>query len=534
MKIIVADSLPASALEVLQADGWIVDSRTGRSPKELAADLVGADAILVRSATKIDAELIAAAPKLRIIARAGVGVDNVDVAAASARGILVVNAAGASSISVAEHACALLLALSRAVPAADRAMKSGKWEKKNLLGTEVRGKTLGIAGFGRIGQEVAQRARAFGMHVVTHDPFISAELAARSGVQLVSLDELCATADYITLHLPATKDTRHLFDDARFKKCKPGLRLINTARGELVDEAALKRAIDQGIVVGAGLDVFETEPPTDWSLAQLPQVIATPHIAASTEEAQELVGLETAVTVRNFLRDGIVRNAVNFPSILPEEMQRLQPWIRLADHLGALAVQMGVARVEAISVRYYGALAETHGTDILASSATAGVLRPILHDQDVSIVNARAVAHARGIDVDESRSARARHLTSLIGVKLQTSDGERWVEGTVFEPNIPRLVSVRGINVEAPLSGTLLVIANNDQPGVIGEVGTILGKHGVNIASFALGRGEDGAVGVVNVDAEKSPPEALEAAVTAIRRAPHVTDAWLVRLNGHV
>jgi D-3-phosphoglycerate dehydrogenase len=530
MKIIVADSLPTSALEVLHADGWTVDSRTGRSPQQLITDLADADGLLVRSATKVDAALIAAAPRLRIIARAGVGVDNVDVDAASARGILVVNAAGASSISVAEHACALMLALSRAIPAADRAMKDGRWDKKNLLGTEVRGKTLGIAGFGRIGQEVAQRAHAFGMHVITHDPFISAELAARAGVQLVSMDELCASADYITLHLPATKETRHIFDDSRFATCKPGLRLINTARGELIDEAALRRAIDAGIVAGAGLDVFEQEPPGDWSLAKLPQVIATPHIAASTEEAQELVGLETALTVRNFLRDGIVRNAVNFPSIHPEEMQRLQPWIRLADHLGALAVQMGVARVEAINVRYYGALAENHAVDILASSATAGVLRPIMSDSDVSIVNARTVARSRGIDVVESRSARARHLTSLIGVKLNTSDGERWVEGTVFEPNIPRLVSVRGVNVEAPLTGTLLVIANDDQPGVIGEVGTILGRHGVNIASFALGRGESGAIGVVNVDAEKSPPEALEAAVGAIRKVAAVRDAWVIRL----
>jgi D-3-phosphoglycerate dehydrogenase len=530
MKIIVADSLPASALEVLQADGWTVDARTGRTPKELAPDLADADAILVRSATKVDANLIASASRLRIIARAGVGVDNVDVEAASARGILVVNAAGASSISVAEHACALMLALARAVPAADKAMKAGKWEKKHLLGTEVRGKTLGIAGFGRIGQEVAQRARAFGMHVVTHDPFISADLAARSGVQLVSLDELCRSADYISLHLPATKETRHLFDDRLFAQCKPGLRLINTARGELVDEGALRRAIESGIVAGAGLDVFEQEPPTDWSLAQLPQVVATPHIAASTEEAQELVGIETAVTVRNFLRDGIVRNAVNFPSVHPEEMQRLQPWIKLADHLGALAVQMGVARVEAINVRYYGALAEGHATDILASSATAGVLRPMLSDSDVTIVNARTVAHGRGIDVVESRSARARHLTSLIGLKLITSDGERWVEGTVFEPNIPRLIAVRGVSVEAPLAGTMLVIANDDQPGVIGEVGTILGRHGVNIASFALGRGDAGAIGVVNVDAEKSAPEALEGAVEAIRKAPHVRDAWVIRL----
>src|SRR3954464_11180730 len=403
VKIVVADDLPASALELLRSEsGWVIDARSGRKPDALALDLADADGILVRSATKVTKALIDAAPALRIIARAGTGVDNVDVAAASARGILVVNAPGANSISVAEHACALMLALSRTIPAADSAMKSGKWEKKRFLGTEVRGKTLGVAGLGRIGQEVAQRARAFGMRVVAHDPYISKEIASGLGVELMTLDQVCANADYLTLHLPSTPETKHLFNEDRFARCKPGIRIINTARGELIDETALRVAIAKGLVGGAGLDVFETEPPADWSLAQLPQVIATPHIAASTEEAQELVGIETAMTVRNFLRDGIVRNAVNFPSILPEEMQRLQPWIRLADHLGALAVQMGVARVEAINVRYYGALAESHAVDILASSATAGVLRPMLEDRDVSIVNSRTVARSRGIDVAES------------------------------------------------------------------------------------------------------------------------------------
>jgi D-3-phosphoglycerate dehydrogenase / 2-oxoglutarate reductase len=321
-----------------------------------------------------------------------------------------------------------------------------------------------------------------------------------------------------------------MFNDERFARCKRGLRLINTARGELVDEQALRRAIERGIIVGAGLDVFEQEPPSDWALAQLPQVIATPHIAASTEEAQELVGIETAITVRNFLRDGIVRNAVNFPSVHPEELQRLQPWIRLADLLGSMASQMGVARIEAISVRYYGALAESRAVELLAASAAAGVLRPILSDLGVSIVNARTIARQRGIDIVESRSARARHFTSLVSLKLTTSSGERWVEGTIFEPNSQRLVSARGVTVEAPLSGTMLMIANDDQPGVIGEVGTILGRHRVNIASFALGRGEAGAVGVVNVDADKSPPEALDAAMEAIRRVRAVREAWLIRL----
>ena len=485
---------------------------------------------MVRSATKVDSRLLESAPSLRIVARAGTGVDNVDVTAASARGILVVNAPGANSISVAEHACALMLALARSVPAADRAMKDGKWEKRRFLGTEVRGKTLGVAGLGRIGQEVAQRARAFGMRVVAHDPYISKEVAASLGVELMSLDDLCATADYVTLHLPSNPETRHVFNDDRFARCKPGIRIINTARGELIDGAALQRAIASGIVAGAGLDVFEKEPPVDWSLAQLPQVIATPHIAASTEEAQELVGVETAATVRDFLRDGIVRNAVNFPAVHPDELQRLQPWIRLSDQLGAVISQMGTGGIEALGVRYYGALVESRGVEVLAASAAAGVLRPIL-SSGVSIVNARAAARQRGIDIVETRSSRPRHFTSLVSIKLQTDAGERWVEGTVFEPNSPRLVSVLGVDVEAPLGGTMLIIANDDQPGVIGEVGTILGRHHVNIANFALGRSDHGAIGVVNVDEDAGTPRALDTAVEELRRVPAIKAAWVVRLS---
>ena len=532
MKIVIADDLPASAVELLRAEaGWTVDARSGRKPDALALDLADADALLVRSATKVDRKLLEAATKVRIVGRAGTGVDNIDVAAASARGILVVNAPGANSISVAEHACALMLGLARSVPAADRAMKEARWEKKKFLGTELRGKTLGLAGLGRIGQEVAQRARAFGMRIVAHDPYISKEIAAGLGVELMSLDDVCANADYLTLHLPSTPETRHLFDDDRFAACKPGIRIINTARGELIDEAALKRALDKGTVAAAALDVFEHEPPKDWALAQLPQVIATPHIAASTEEAQELVGIDTAATVRDFLRDGIVRNAVNFPSIHPDELQRLQPWIRLADYLGGMVAQLGTARIEALGVRYYGALVESRGVDVLASSAAAGVLRPILSSGGVSIVNARSAARERGIDIIESRSSRARHFTSLLSVKLHTDAGERWVEGTVFEPGSLRVVSVRGVDVEAPLGGTMLIIANDDQPGVIGEVGTILGRHKVNIASFALGRGTEGAIGVVNVDEDAGAPRALDAAVEEIRRVPAIREAWVIRLS---
>jgi D-3-phosphoglycerate dehydrogenase len=508
-----------------------VDAKSGRSPAELAAALADADALLVRSATRVTADVIASAPRLRIVARAGTGVDNVDVEAASARGILVVNAPGANSISVAEHACALMLALARGIPAADRAMKDSRWEKKRFLGTEVRGKTLGIAGLGRIGQEVAQRARAFGMRVVAHDPFISRDIADGMGVELLPLDEVCARADFLTLHLPSTPDTRHLLNAERFARMKPGVRIINTARGELIDERALRQALEQHVVAGAGLDVFEKEPPADWALAGLPQVVATPHIAASTEEAQELVGLDTAAAVRDFLREGVVRNAVNFPSVHPDELHRLQPWIRLADHLATLVTQMGPARIEALGLRYYGALAESRAAEVLASSAAAGVLRPILSG-GVSMVNARAAARERGVEIIESRSTRARDFTSLVSVKLHTSSGERWAEGTVFEPHSPRLVSIDGINVEAPLGGTMLIISNDDQPGVIGEVGTILGRHKVNIASFSLGRNDTGAVGIVNVDEVASDSSLLEAAADAIRRVPAIRSAWVIRL-GH-
>lgn len=530
MKIVVSDDLPESALDILRREGWEVDARSGRKPEELAKDLADADALIVRSATKVTKDLLAAAPKLRIIGRAGSGVDNIDMPAASGKGVLVVNAPGANSIAVAEQALALMLSLARSVPAADQAMKAGKWEKKKFMGTELRNKVLGVAGLGRIGQEVAARARSFGMTIIAYDPYISADVAAGLGVKLRTLDELCAESDYLTLHMPSTAETKNLFNDERFAKCKKGLRLINTARGELIDEAALVRAIEAGLIGGAGLDVFQKEPPVEWTLPQLAKVVATPHLAASTEEAQEQVGLDTAGAVADFLRSGAVRNAVNFPAAVPaDELARLQPWIKLADGLASVASQMGAARVDQIGLRYYGALADSSAASLLASSAAAGVLRPILSG-GVSVVNARAAAKERGIEITETRSTRARDYSSLVSLKLHTSDGERWAEGTVFEPNNPRLVSVRGVNVDAPLSGTLLIIVNDDQPGVIGEVGSILGTHGVNIANFALGRGEAGAVGVVNVDEPSAQANALAAAVDAIRKIAAVKDAWLVRL----
>ncbi len=529
MHIVIADQLPSTAIELLRGvPGWTVDARTQRPAAELARDLANADALIVRSATTVDAVVISAAPKLRVIARAGTGVDNVDVPAATERGIVVMNSPGANSVSVAEHALALMLALARAVPAADAAMKRGVWDKKRLTGAELRGKTLGVIGLGRVGQEVAARARAFGMEIIAHDPFISEQIAASLAIELMSIDDVCARADYLTLHAPATSDTRHLLDARRLALCKPGIKIINTARGELIDEAALAAAIERGHVAGAGLDVFEQEPPPDGRLTTLPQVVATPHIAASTVEAQELVGTETAMNVRDFLRDGVIRNAVNFPALPAEEYALARPWMQLAGRLGSLIAQLATGRTHGVSIRYYGPLVSAR-SEMLASAVVAGVLQPLLSSA-VTIVNARAVAVQRGIEIIETRSSRPRDFTNLLSVKLQTSAGERWVEGTVFEPGSPRLASVDGVEIEAPLEGTLIVIANNDQPGVIGEVGTILGRHKLNIANFALGRGAAGAVGLVKIDEPSGGDGSLRRALEEIRAAPAIRSASLVRV----
>jgi D-3-phosphoglycerate dehydrogenase len=527
MKIVIADDLPPSATALLRAvDGWSVDATPGRPLPELEAALADADAIIVRSATKVTAALIDKAPKLRVIARAGTGVDNVDLPAASARGIVVMNAPGANSISVAELALAFVLSLSRPIPAADAAMKQGKWEKKKFAGVEVRGKTLGVVGLGRIGQEVAARARAFGMTIVAHDPFISADLAAHYGATLLPLDEVCATSDYLTLHLPVTDSTRRLFNAERFAVCKKGIRIVNTARGELIDDAALVAALQSGQVGGAALDVFTKEPPEDWTLAKLPNVIATPHIAASTGEAQELVGVETAEAVRDFLKDGVIRNAVNFPSLPAETFARLRPYLALAEGLGTLVAQMGEARTSHVGIRYYGDLAEGKN-ELIASAVLAGLFKPVL-SSGVTVVNARAVAAEYGVEVVESRSTRTRNFTSLLSVKLATSHGERWVEGTVVEHGEhagPRLVLVDGVPVEAPLEGTLLITKNNDQPGVIGAVGSVLGKHGINISNYSLGRASEGAVGVVSVEGEVT-----DAVLKELRAVPALKSAELVKL----
>ena len=525
MKILVADDLPASALDLLHKEGWDIDARTGRTAEQLANDLSDADAIVVRSATRVTSALIDAAPKLRAIARAGTGVDNVDVPAASARGIVVMNAPGANSVSVAELAMALVLALARHIPGADQAMKQGKWEKKKFLGEEVRSKILGLVGLGRIGQEVARRASAFGMRIIAHDPFVSEQTAAQLDVELVGLDDLFSQADYVSLHMPSTDHTRRLVNAERLAKAKKGIRIVNTARGDLIDETALADAIESGHVGGAALDVFENEPTVDHRLQKMPQVVATPHIAASTREGQELVGAETAAALRDFLKDGIIRNAVNFPSLSPEEFKRLQPFALLGERLGTFVAQMNDDRIREVSLRYYGELAQSR-TGLIVNGVLAGLFKPML-STGVTVVNARSVAAEHGIEIVESRSTRPRNYTSLISIKLRTAHGERWVEGAVFENSAPRLVMVDGIQVEAPLEGAMIVVGNNDQPGVIGEIGTILGKHRVNIANFALGRDGGHAIGVVIVDETEPIPDVV---LDELRGVQAIQSARLVRV----
>ena len=529
-KIVIADALPDSAADLLSREGWEVDARAGRPRDELLRDLRDAEGLIVRSSTQVDANLLAAAPHLKVIARAGTGIDNVDLNAASERGILVLNAPGANSVSVAEHTCALMLTLGRSITRADAAMKNGQWTKQALLGTELQGKTLGLVGLGRIGQEVASRARAFGMQIIAHDPYISEQVAKDFDAELVTLDELCERSDFVSLHVPTTDATHQMFDADQLARCKSGLRLINTARGDLIDESALTNAIESGQIGGAGLDVFEREPPIDSRLTALPEVVATPHIAGSTKEAQELVSTEVAASVRDYLGLGIVRNAVNFPSIAPEDLKRLQPFVDLAQKLGAFVAQLATGRTRTVGIRYYGDLATGNNEPIVAAVLT-GLFRTML-SSTVTLINARTVAEARDVEVVESRSSRPRNFTSLLSVQLHTSESELWVEGAIFEHGGARLILLDGVEIEADLEGSHIVIRNLDEPGVIGTVGSILGKAQVNIARFALGRGSAGAIAVINVDEPtKTDDRKLdEGLLESLRAVPAIRAADLVRI----
>ena len=455
---------------------------------KLAEQLESADALIVRSAVQADATLLAHAKKLRVIGRAGVGVDNIDLDAATRQGIAVMNTPGANAVAVAEHTLGMMLAMARHLCRADALMHAGRWEKKSLQGTELRGKTLGIAGLGRIGMEVARRARAFGMEIVGHDPFVSVGVAKEQGIRLTSLDELYAVADYITLHVGLTPQTTGMINEAAIKKMKKGVRLVNCARGELVHEADLAQALKQGHVAAAALDVFTDEPLKNSPLQAIENVILTPHIGGQTFEAQEAVGVQIAQQVREYLKHGVIQNAVNVPSVSAEEYAEMQPYIVLAERMGAFLAQISEGSIEEISLRYSGHIAEWK-TELIRNGAIKGILNQALEEK-ANLVNAASLADLRGLRVHEAHKAKASTggAGSVLSIFLKSSTEEHMVKGAVLHGTAPRLLHIDDIDVEAPLGRDLIYLRNRDVPGVIGKVGTILGEGEINIADFSLGR----------------------------------------------
>jgi D-3-phosphoglycerate dehydrogenase / 2-oxoglutarate reductase len=527
MKIVVADKISERGIALLRDAGWNVVLPTAAT---LPSEIADADALVVRSATKVTAALLEKAGRLRAIGRAGVGVDNVDVDAATRRGVLVMNTPGGNSVSVAEHTLALMLGLARAVPQANASIHAGKWEKSAFSGTEMRGKTLGLVGLGRVGTEVARRARALEVKVLAHDPFVTPAAAAEAEVALVPLDDLLRRSDVISLHTSLSAQTEKLIDAAALAKMKRGVRLINCARGELIDEAALAAALKSGHVAGAALDTFAQEPPKNSPLVGLPNVIATPHIAGSTAEAQEEVGTAIAQQLRDFLADGTIRNAVNMPALSPEQYRRLRPYLELGERMGSFVAQAAPSRsFTRVRVQYAGEPAEI-GSHVICRSVMVGALNAVL-DEKVNLVNVSEEAAARGIVIQETTRPRGRGYPNTIEVSVSDADGGREfsLEGAVAQDGSPRILALDGIALESPLEGTLLLSRNIDVPGVIGRIGTALGSLGINISTFALGRrapaGGAEALALVGLDGNVSA-----SVVQEILGLPSVTEARLVRL----
>ena len=510
MKIVVADKISPSASAIFgEHQDWPVVSP---DKEALAGELADADGILVRSATFVDAAMMDKAPKLRVIGRAGVGVDNVDLDAATKRGIVVMNTPGGNAVAVAEHTFGLMLSLARHLVRAHTTMQAGKWEKKTLQGTELRGKTLGIVGLGRVGIEVSRRALAFGMKVIAHDPYVAPSLAQQLNITLATLDEVFAQSDYITLHVGLTPQTQGMINADSMHKMKKGVRLINCARGELLNDAAVVDALKSGQLGGVALDVYSNEPVKDSPLATLPNVILTPHIAGSTHEAQEAVGIQIALQVREYLTKGVIQNAVNVPSISEEEYQEMLPYILLAERLGTFLAQSCEGGVEEMGLSYSGEIAEWK-TALIRNAGVAGALNQIAHAQErANLVNAASIAEERGIRLTERKKTRDAGGTAanVLRMTFKTGQHENTVAGCVQPGGLPRLLEIDGIHVEAPLEGNVIYLRNLDVPGVIGRVGTVLGQHNVNIANFSLGRGRNGqeasAVAVVQVDGEVKEP----------------------------
>jgi len=521
-KVLVTDPLAQQGLDVLRASSAL--DVVEADPGDVLTAIADADGLIVRSGTKVTKAVIAAAPQLRVIGRAGIGVDNVDVAAATERGIVVVNTPEGNNITTAEHAIALLVSLARHIPQATASMKAGKWEKKRFEGMELYNRTLGVIGIGNIGRIVALRAKGLGMKVVAFDPFVSAEAAARFDIELVDLPELLSRADVLTVHVPKTKETTGLLGRAAFAKCKPGVLVINAARGGIVDEAALLEALESGKVGGAGLDVFvEEPPPAGNALVAHPNVICTPHLGASTEQAQVNVSIAVAEQVRDYLTLGIVRNAVNVPSISADLLHEMRPYLQLAEKLGRFQGQLCPGAIDQVEVEYAGDVAELEVAPI-----TIAVLKGLLEKATdrVNMVNAPLIAQDRGIRVLESKASRRQDFASTVTVRVKGCV-DRLIAGAVFHGGQPRIVRVDDFMLEAIPEGSTLLVFNHDQPGVVGTVGTLLGEARVNISrmQLALVRERNEAAMLVNVD--QSPPEAV---LERLRALPHVISAQLVEL----
>jgi len=489
MNILIAEPMSPAGIELFQAQsGWNV---IVSSPKEYSKHLAEADALLVRSAVQVNKEVLEKAPRLRVIGRAGVGVDNVDLPAATAAGVLVMNTPGGNAVSVAEHTLALMLSMARRIPQATASTKGGKWEKKKLMGNELRGKTLGVLGLGSIGREVVKRARAFQMRILAHDPYVTTAIAKDLGVDLVEQVALFAQSDYITLHVALTPETERMLSREAFAQMKPGVRIVNCARGELVDDEALREALESGKVAGAALDVFPVEPPpAGYPLFALDGVVATPHVGGSTEEAQEIVGVRIAEQVVQFLNSGVAVNAVNMPSLTPEQYRALEPYISLMERLGKFAAHIAIGNPKTVRFSYFGRVGNGN-THLLRNAGLAGLLSRSSAARRANVVSAMQMASERGWKVVEAHEQRAGHTDSIL-IELETDSGLTSVEGAVLLGK-SRLLQVDGIYCEQPLYGCLLFMKNQDVPGVIGYVGTVLGCHQINIANFSLGRREQSA-----------------------------------------
>ena len=524
-RVLVSDKLSKTAVQVFKDRGVAVDYQPdlGKDKEKLLAAIADYDGLAVRSATKVSEKLIAAAKKLRVIGRAGIGVDNVDVPVATARGIIVMNTPFGNSITTAEHAITLMLSLARQIPEADASTRAGKWEKNKFLGVEIFGKTLGVIGCGNIGSIVADRALGMKMKVIAYDPFLSDERARDLGVEKVALEDLLRRADFITLHTPLTDKTKNIINGETLKLTKKSVRLVNCARGGLVDEAALHEALSSGRIAGAALDVFVTEPATDSPLFALPNVVCTPHLGASTTEAQENVALQIAEQMSDYLVRGAITNAVNFPSITAEEAPKLRPFVALAERLGSFAGQLTESGIKRVQISYQGLVAQMN-TRALSSAAIAGLLRPML--QDINVVSAPSVAKDRGIVVEETRREAEGDYESLITLTVTTDRQTRHVSGTVYADGRPRIVNIKGIRMDAEFGASMIYITNLDKPGFIGKFSSTLGDAGINIATFHVGRDAPGgnAVALIEIDGE------LPADVLArVRTLPQVQQAKTLR-----